>query len=84
MAHYYFHVHNSTGVSRDDEGIDAPDFAAARSHAVAGIRSIIGEEAKTGRLDLRGYIEVNDERDETLLIIRFEEAFQVFRGDEAT
>jgi hypothetical protein len=75
MPHYFFQIRNGQGVTRDDEGIDLPDEAAAQAMAMDSIRSIISEEARKGLIDLDGYIDVKNDEAETLIRIVFPEAF---------
>lgn len=60
MSLYYFHVHDDA-VACDEEGIDLPDAEAARRVAIAGLRSLAAEQVTEGRLDLRHFIEIEDE-----------------------
>jgi hypothetical protein len=77
MPHYYFHVQNGHGFTRDEEGIDLDDEAAARAMAMDSIRSMVAEEARKGVLDLDGYIEVLDHSAVRLTRIDFPEAFTI-------
>lgn len=77
MPHYYFHVQNGHGFTRDEEGIDLEDEAAARAMAMDSIRSIVAEEARKGVLDLDGFIDVLDETATRLSRIGFSEAFSL-------
>jgi hypothetical protein len=61
MPRFFFDVVNSIGFVRDDEGAELPDAAAARLNALHAIRSILAEEVRRGRIDLRGRIEVREE-----------------------
>ena len=80
MPRYYFHVRNSSGHLGDAEGEELPTIEAARSVAIAAIRSIISDESKTGKVDLRGRIEVTDEDGATLLLVPFSDAIEVRTG----
>jgi hypothetical protein len=80
MPHFFFTVFNGTGVTIDEEGRELPGIEAARDIALAGIRSIIGEEAKEGRIDLRGRLEVSNSSGDTLFTIGFPEAFELSLG----
>ena len=73
MARYYFHVRDPSGFSRDPDGVVLSDIAAARRFATAGARSLICDDVTRGLLDLRGSIEVTDEADNIVLIVRLEE-----------
>jgi len=75
MPRYFFNVSNGHGLTRDEEGIDLQDQAAATQMAMDSIRSIIAEEARKGSLDLDGYIDVIDSSDTCLTRIPFPDAF---------
>ncbi len=81
MPLYRFDIHNGNGLTPDEEGRDLPDAAAARAEALAGIRSILAEDVLQGRLDLRGRIEVRDERDGLLFSVTFAEALRIEEPD---
>jgi hypothetical protein len=81
MPRYFFHVRNSTGYMLDEEGEELADFEAARDAAVNAVRSIISEESKIGRIDLRGRIEVSEEEGgEVILTLPFSEALDIRTG----
>lgn len=80
MPRYFFHIHNGTGLTEDQEGRELPDIAAAREEAVSGIRSIVSEEARGGQLDLAGRIEVFDAAGRAVLTLPFAEAFEINPG----
>jgi hypothetical protein len=80
MPHYFFHVCNSGGYLRDDEGQDLPNAEAAKVRAMESIRSIVSEEVKEGLADLRGRLEVTDAGGTTLLTMPFAEAIEVRTG----
>ncbi|MBU3077526.1 DUF6894 family protein [Sphingomonas quercus] len=77
MPHYYFDLHNGTGLTRDEEGLDLVDEAAARAVSLETIRSILSDEARSGSLDLVGRIDVRGAAGETVMSISFEDAVQV-------
>ncbi len=77
MPHYYFHVQNGNGLTRDEEGVDLADEAAARAMAMESIRSMVAEEARKGVLDLDGFIDVLDQTATPLTRIGFSEAFSL-------
>jgi hypothetical protein len=60
MSRYFFHVHDDV-VASDEDGIELPDAEAARLEAIAGLRSLAADQVKEGRLDLRHFIEIEDE-----------------------
>ncbi|NJC34624.1 hypothetical protein GGR88_002138 [Sphingomonas jejuensis] len=54
MQRFYMHVHNGFGSVLDEEGLMLLDIDAAVRCAIDNIRSIVGEEARSGCVDLRG------------------------------
>jgi hypothetical protein len=77
MPRFFLHIHNRIGFAPDEEGYDLADLAAAVEQAKEGIRSILSDEAKTGRLDLNGRIEIADETGTVRQSLPFSEAFEV-------
>lgn len=82
MPLYRFNIHNGNGLTEDEEGRDLPDAGAARDEALSGIRSILAEDVLQGRLDLRGRIEILDERDGLLCAVPFAEALRIEGPDD--
>jgi hypothetical protein len=74
MARYYLNLRNGGGYVEDLEGQELPDLAAARLHAIDGIRSVLSEEARRGEIDLRGSIEIADTHGNILLVLPFSDA----------
>jgi hypothetical protein len=74
MPLYFLHVFNRTGCSRDEEGMDLPDLAAARVAAVEGIRSILQDEVGHGMIDFEGRVEIEDEAGAVLATVSYAEA----------
>jgi hypothetical protein len=83
MAHFYFHLRNDIGLTRDDEGQELPDLAAAREYAIDNIRSVLGGEAREGRIDLRGSIEIADGGGSVLAVVSFSEAVDLQTGSDS-
>jgi hypothetical protein len=81
MPHYFLNVRNMKTYAPDEEGEDFPDLAAAREKALIGARSILSEEVKAGSLDLRGAIEIADERGEVVLRVLYAEAVTIEAGE---
>ncbi|RYD55605.1 MAG: hypothetical protein EOP60_05970 [Sphingomonadales bacterium] len=80
MTHYFLHVRNGQGYTRDEEGQDFADLPAARAKAAESVRSIISEEARAGVIDLRGEIEIADAADVVALVYGFGEAIEILQG----
>ena len=79
MPRYRLHVSNSFGLAEDKEGQALPDLDAARDEAVRGIRSLLADELKSGKVDLRGRVDVVDDADRLLITVPFDEAFAIVR-----
>ena len=77
MSRFYLHLYNSTGPVCDEDGLELESLEAARAVAIRSIRDVISEEARHGRIDLRGKIEIENESKELLAVIRFEHAFEL-------
>lgn len=77
MPHFYLHLINGSGITRDPEGLDLPDVAAARREALCAIRSILQEELGQGQLDLGGRIAIDDDKGNFLLDVTFAEAVDI-------
>ncbi|WHU04359.1 MULTISPECIES: DUF6894 family protein [unclassified Sphingomonas] len=84
MRRYFFHVYNGTGLTKDREGQELTDLAAARKVALAGIRSLLGEELESGLVDLNGRLDICDREGTVLLSVPFREAIElrIPDGDE--
>lgn len=83
MAHYYLHLSNASIEAEDVEGIEAADVANARIVAVDGIRQFLGHELAKGMLDLRGRIDIADDRGVVVATVPFADAVTIvgFRPD---
>ncbi len=77
MARFYLHLHNRAGLLPDEEVTALPDIEAARQTATIAIRDLISEEARSGLIDLRGYIEIVDEAEEARSLVSFSSAFDL-------
>lgn len=74
MALFYFHLHDRYGETRDLEGTELADLAAARRHAVAEIRALISSDVRDGIFDLHGSLEITDAAGARLLRVGFAES----------
>ena len=81
MGRYHFNVRNGTGYTPDDEGQELRDLDEARRKAVEGARGLLSAEALDGDLDLRGRIEVTDEKGDLVATVNFSEALEVKTGE---
>ncbi len=77
MPRFFFHIHNGSGETRDEEGLELPDLEAARLQAIEGIRSILKEEMGRGAIDFGGLIRITDHQDRHLLDVSFASAVEV-------
>lgn len=70
MPRFFFNIRDGYDVDEDDEGIDLPDFEAARAEALATVEELRDELADAGNIEL----EIVDETGRRLLTVPF------FRG----
>lgn len=80
MARFFLHLYNSIGYVPDEEGQDLRDLEDARGIAVDSIRDMIAAEARTGKIDLQGRIEIREEAGRVLDTVQFTEAVVVQTG----
>ena len=66
MPQYFFHLAFGDRVSRDEEGIELCDRAAAREEALAVIRDLCGHAGDTSRCWASWFLQVADEEGEFL------------------
>ncbi|HEV2747784.1 MAG TPA: hypothetical protein VGW34_10870 [Allosphingosinicella sp.] len=81
MPRFYFHISNSLGFTRDEEGRELRGLDAARAVAVEGARSLLSDEVSGGILDLRGRIDVTDEHDRLVLNVLFGDVVEIRNGE---
>lgn len=77
MPHYRLNIYNGNGDTPDAEGHDFPDQAAARDQAIAGIRSLLSEEALAGTIDLCGRIEIVADDGAIVAVVPFTDAVAI-------
>jgi hypothetical protein len=77
MPRYRLKIQNGFGDTPDDEGGQYPDAAAARREAVAGIRSLVSEEASNGVIDLSGPIDIVADDGLILATVSFAQAIEL-------
>lgn len=73
MPRFYFNLRNDLSVD-DEEGLELPDLAAAREHAIYNARSIAAENVHAGSLNLSHRIEIADGDGTLLDAVSFGEA----------
>jgi hypothetical protein len=77
MPQFYFHLYNDIEAS-DYEGKEFVDLGAARSHAFAQVRHLVGETVKnTGRIVLSHRIDIEDEQHNVLDTVHFGDVVKV-------
>ena len=76
MPRYFFHIYDDV-IVHDDEGMELADVAAARREAVAGIREMMCDQVRKGRLVLHHRIEVEDAGGAPVLILAFADAVTI-------
>ena len=77
VPRYFFDIHNDIE-TRDEDGIELPDLAAARDQALEGARSMICESIQRhGAVNLGHRIDIRDEAGAVVLSTTFREAFTI-------
>jgi hypothetical protein len=69
MPRYFFHIRDSGDLSRDREGQELVDLAAARREAVCAARELIGERILHGGTIDGRQIEIADETGAVLAVV---------------
>jgi hypothetical protein len=77
MSRYFLHLTNGIGIAPDEEGVDVVRIKQAAQQAIDGIRSIVSDEAKGGRIDLNGRIDIAAEEGRIQAMIPFSDAFEL-------
>lgn len=77
MPRFHFDLYNGLGYLPDADGADADDLAHARRLAIEHIRSLLSDDVRNGRLDLRGRIDIADARRSVLLSVPFRDAIEL-------
>lgn len=80
MARYFLHVRDPDGGAEDDEGGEFASLAEANRSAVAGIRSMMIDGIRSGRLNLDGRIDIADHLGRVLIAVRFADAVRITGG----
>jgi hypothetical protein len=80
MPRFYLHIVDSFGRAPDEEGREFGSVQEARKEAVKGARSLLIGELEHGRLDLRGRIEVADDRQGVADVVQFADVVEIVRG----
>ena len=76
MPRYYFHVYDDI-IAHDEEGLELPNLAAARLNALRGARSLIADQVSRGYFVLSHWIDVVDEKGESVLTVTFRDAVDI-------
>lgn len=79
MPRFFLHISNGDGLTMDEEGLELPHLDAAIHQAKESIRSIVAEEARSGRLHLHGVIHIEQPLGSRRYTVAFEDAFEPAR-----
>ncbi|MEO5938371.1 MAG: hypothetical protein ABIQ43_05110 [Sphingomonas sp.] len=80
MPQFHLNLSNSTVSADDEKGVVVADLGEARDRAIAGIRGFLSHEVAKGTLDLRGRIDITDDRGASVMIVPFSDAVTVLRS----
>ena len=61
MGRFHFHFRAGDELIPDEEGIDLPDFSAARREAIEAARELLAEAIKDGRPEVPEAFVITDE-----------------------
>ncbi|MDF2495573.1 hypothetical protein [Sphingomonas sp.] len=79
MARYFFHIRDHSSSILDEEGRELPDRKAAEAKALEAARDTLSHDIKSGFIDLRYRIEVEDDDGIVIHVLPLEDAFVVRR-----
>ena len=71
MSRFYFNLCNGAEFAEDLEGIELPDYAAARRKAVESLRGVMSGDLLMGDLNTASFIEIEDEQHELVETVSF-------------
>jgi hypothetical protein len=77
MARFFLNVINRIGSAPDEEGMELASLELAIAQAKEGIRSILADEARSGRLDFDGRVEIVGAGGTILTVVPFPSAFEI-------
>ena len=80
MTRYYFHFRDGVDSALDPDGRECDDLQAVGRIAVKAARDIIASEVRTGAVDLRYRIDVEDGTGALVHTIDFEDAVTFSRS----
>jgi hypothetical protein len=66
MGRFYFHIRAGDELTRDEEGIDLPDFSAAKLEALLSARELLAEAIKSGKKRVPDAFVIADEAGQEL------------------
>lgn len=76
MPHFHFHVRTSTGLSRDEDGLEYPSLEEAYLEACRTIPGMAAELVHKGRSPMKHAFEITDRDDALLLEVPFAEVLR--------
>ncbi len=77
MARYYFHFRKGQDFLEDEEGLDLIDVETARMRAIDALREMLASDVRSGFLDRRCAIEIDDDRHRPVGAIDCDEALRI-------
>jgi hypothetical protein len=69
MGRFYFHLRAGDELTPDDEGIDLPNFTAARREAILSARELLVEAIRSDKRKIPDALVIADEDGRTLNIV---------------
>jgi len=71
VPRFYFNLCNGAEFAEDPEGVELPDYAAARRKAVENLRDVVSGDVLMGDLNTASFIEIEDEQHELVETVSF-------------
>jgi hypothetical protein len=82
VPRFYFHLFNDI-VARDEEGIELLNDADAMQRAASCAREMAAQNVREGRLVLDHRIEVTNDDDDIVGIVRFSDVVEIWKSAES-
>jgi hypothetical protein len=79
MPRFFLHLRDGTDELLDPDGSEFADLEALQASVLANARSIIGDEARSGTIDLRQRIDAEDDGGNIVHSLSFANAVRIRR-----
>jgi hypothetical protein len=80
LARYFFHLRDHRARLLDPEGLELPSIEVARTEALHFSRDLLSHDIRSGLIDLRYRLDVENEAGELVHSLPFNDAFEVIES----